>query len=124
VPIIQGWGMTETSPLAALALPPPGCLPEEQMHYRVKAGRVVGGVEVRVVDDDGEILANDGESVGEFEIRGRGSPPPITGTTTRRNSATVGCGRRRRHARPPGLHDHHGPDEGRHKIRRRVDLFR
>jgi fatty-acyl-CoA synthase len=40
------------------------------MHYRVKAGRVVGGVEVRVVDDDGEILANDGESVGEFEIRG------------------------------------------------------
>jgi len=34
------------------------------------------------VDDDGEILANDGESVGEFEIRGRGSPPPITGTTT------------------------------------------
>ena len=70
VPIIQGWGMTETSPLAALALPPPGCLPEEQMHYRVKAGRVVGGVEVRVVDDDGEILANDGESVGEFEIRG------------------------------------------------------
>jgi len=70
VPILQGWGMTETSPLAAVAVPPKGTPPEETMDYRVKAGRVVAGVEVRVVDPTGRVLPNDGTSVGEFEIRG------------------------------------------------------
>jgi fatty-acyl-CoA synthase len=70
IPLTQGWGMTETSPLAALALPPPDCPPGEEIEYRVKSGRIVPGVELRVVAEDGEILPNDGESVGEFEIRG------------------------------------------------------
>ncbi|HVX22029.1 MAG TPA: long-chain fatty acid--CoA ligase [Acidimicrobiales bacterium] len=70
VPLTQGWGMTETSPLAALAVPPAGTTGEEEMDYRVKAGRIVPGVEVRVVGEDGTVLPNDGESVGEFEIRG------------------------------------------------------
>ena len=70
VAIIQGWGMTETSPLAALAIPPHWVPEEEQMDLRVKAGRVVFGVEVRVTEEDGTVLPNDGESVGEFEIRG------------------------------------------------------
>jgi len=68
--IIQGWGMTETSPLAALAIPPSRSDPAEAIDYRVKAGRVVAGVKVRVAADDGSILPNDGESVGEFEITG------------------------------------------------------
>lgn len=62
--------MTETSPLAALGIPPAGCPPEEEIDYRVKAGRIVPGVEVRVAAEDGHILPPDGESVGEFEIRG------------------------------------------------------
>ncbi len=70
VSIVQGWGMTETSPLAALALPPAGCDPSKAIDYRVKAGRIVPGVELRVVDDEDHVLPNDGESVGEFEIRG------------------------------------------------------
>ena len=68
--------MTETSPLCALALPPRGTPPEEEMDWRAKTGRVVPGVEVRVVAEDGSILPNDGESVGEFEVRG----PWITGS--------------------------------------------
>ncbi|HEY5244577.1 MAG TPA: long-chain fatty acid--CoA ligase [Acidimicrobiales bacterium] len=76
VPLTQGWGMTETSPMAALGIPPAGCSPEEEIDYRSKAGRIVPGVEVRVVADDGEILANDGEAVGEFEVRG----PWVTGS--------------------------------------------
>ena len=76
VPIIQGWGMTETSPLAALAIPPAGCPPELEMHYRLKAGRVVFGVEVRVVAPAGGVLPADGSSVGEFEVRG----PWVTGS--------------------------------------------
>ncbi len=75
--IIQGWGMTETSPLAAFGLPPARKQDgHDDMYYKVKAGRVVGGVEVRVVAEDGTVLPNDGKSVGEFEIRG----PWITGS--------------------------------------------
>jgi fatty-acyl-CoA synthase len=71
VSIIQGWGMTETSPLAAVAMPPRGVTDlEEARQYRAKAGRVVFGVEARVVDGTGEVVACDGESVGEFEVRG------------------------------------------------------
>ncbi len=76
IEMIQGWGMTETSPLCALALPPRDTPPEEEMVWRAKAGRVVPGVEVRVAGEDGSILPNDGESVGEFEVRG----PWITGS--------------------------------------------
>jgi fatty-acyl-CoA synthase len=76
VQLLQGWGMTETSPLAAVAIPPAGCSPEEEMDYRTKAGRVVPGVEIRVVGSDGSVLPNDGESVGEFEVRG----PWVTGS--------------------------------------------
>jgi fatty-acyl-CoA synthase len=68
--MIQGWGMTETSPLAAFGRPPVRRAAGEEIDYRVKAGRLVPGVEVRVVAEDGSTLANDGEAVGEFEIRG------------------------------------------------------
>jgi fatty-acyl-CoA synthase len=76
VAIIQGWGMTETSPLAALAIPPADADPDEVMEYRIKAGRIVAGVEVRVVAEDDSVLPNDGQAVGEFEIRG----PWVTGS--------------------------------------------
>ena len=75
--IIQGWGMTETSPLAAFGLPPARRLNgHDAMYYKIKAGRVVAGVEVRVIAEDGTLLPNDGTSVGEFEIRG----PWVTGS--------------------------------------------
>jgi len=73
--MIQGWGMTETSPLAAVSIPPAGTPPEHEVDYRVKSGRVVAGVEMRITSDDGTVLARDGKTVGEFEIRG----PWITG---------------------------------------------
>ncbi|MHB8245384.1 MAG: long-chain fatty acid--CoA ligase [Acidimicrobiales bacterium] len=70
VPIIQAWGMTETSPLGAVALPPRGVDGDEAWAYRAKAGRVAFGVEARVVDGEGNIAPRDGVSVGEFEVRG------------------------------------------------------
>ncbi len=75
VRIIQAWGMTETSPLAAVAYPPRGCKPDEEMGWRVKTGRIKPGVELRLSDGD-TILPWDGESVGEIEVRG----PWITGS--------------------------------------------
>jgi fatty-acyl-CoA synthase len=68
--MFQGWGMTETSPLAAFGRPPARCDPAEEIDYRVKAGRLVPCVEVRVVAEDGSVMPNDGQAVGEFEIRG------------------------------------------------------
>jgi fatty-acyl-CoA synthase len=76
VDLIQGWGMTETSPLAAVSIPPAGTPPELEVDYRVKSGRVVAGVELRITSEDGTVLARDGKSLGEFEIRG----PWITGS--------------------------------------------
>jgi fatty-acyl-CoA synthase len=76
VEMVQGWGMTETSPLCAVAFPPRDTPPEEEIEWRAKAGRVVPGVEIRVAAEDGSILPNDGSSVGEFEVRG----PWITGS--------------------------------------------
>jgi fatty-acyl-CoA synthase len=76
IDLIQGWGMTETSPLAAVSIPPAGTPKELEIDYRAKAGRVVAGVELRVVDEDGATMPRDGTSVGEFEIRG----PWITGS--------------------------------------------
>ncbi len=76
VPVVQAWGMTETSPLGAVAVPPGDAEGEEMWKYREKAGRVVFGVEVRVVDGTGTVAPRDGTSVGEFEVRG----PWVTGS--------------------------------------------
>ena len=75
VPVLQGWGMTETSPLCALSHPPRDPGPGGETPWRAKSGRPVAGVQVRVVDDTGTPLPHDGASVGELQLRG----PWITG---------------------------------------------
>jgi len=75
VPVVQGWGMTETSPLAAVARVPPGTDPDQSMTWRARTGRTLAGVEIRICDDDGRPLPWNGEAQGEIEIRG----PWITG---------------------------------------------
>jgi fatty-acyl-CoA synthase len=70
VRIVQAWGMTEMSPLGAVATPPRDCPPELEMTYRMKAGRIAPGVEARICADDGTVLPNDGEALGEIETRG------------------------------------------------------
>ncbi|WP_019631713.1 long-chain fatty acid--CoA ligase [Actinomadura atramentaria] len=75
VRIVQAWGMTETSPLATIAHPPLGASSDDALRHRVSQGRIVAGVELRVVGDDEAVLPHDGTSVGEIEVRG----PWITG---------------------------------------------
>ncbi|MDQ1429933.1 MAG: hypothetical protein QOF40_535, partial [Actinomycetota bacterium] len=72
VRILQGWGMTETSPLAAVGHPPRGVEPgtKEDMDWRALTGRILPGVELRIVDDSGTVLPWDGEAVGEIQVRG------------------------------------------------------
>ncbi len=76
VHMIQGWGMTETSPLVTLAMPPHGVGEEDRLKYLLTAGKAVIGTEIRVVGKEGEVLPNDGRSIGELEVKG----PWITGS--------------------------------------------
>ncbi len=76
--IVQGWGMTETSPVGGMAHPPADVeigSPDE-IEWRMKSGRVIAGMQMRIVDDEGEELPWDGAAVGEIEVRG----PWITGS--------------------------------------------
>jgi fatty-acyl-CoA synthase len=70
VPVLQGWGMTETSPLCALSTPPAEAGDNEALDFRAKSGRPVPGIEVRIVDDLGAAVAENGEQVGELQLRG------------------------------------------------------
>ncbi len=76
VRLLQAWGMTETSPLATVANPPPGVSKEEEWSYRDSQGRLFCTVEGRLAGDGGTMLPSDGEAVGEIEVRG----PWITGS--------------------------------------------
>jgi len=70
VRMVQAWGMTETSPVAAVAQRPKFAPESEEWQWRSRTGRLVAGVECRIVGDDGSVLPIDGEAVGEFQVRG------------------------------------------------------
>jgi fatty-acyl-CoA synthase len=76
--IVQGWGMTEMSPVGGLALPPAGVEEgtKEDLDWRMRAGRVLHGVEMRIIGKDDRELPRDGVSEGEIEVRG----PWVTGS--------------------------------------------
>ncbi|HWH20655.1 MAG TPA: long-chain-fatty-acid--CoA ligase [Solirubrobacterales bacterium] len=75
VAVVQGWGMTETLPGAALAHDPPArpgapAAEEERWREREHAGRISPFYELRIVADDGAELPRDGIAQGEIQIRG------------------------------------------------------
>jgi acyl-CoA synthetase (AMP-forming)/AMP-acid ligase II len=75
VEMIQGWGMTETSPLATLSRRVMKRsqlkLTEDQRFANVaKAGQLMPGLEIDIFDEQFKRLPHDGETVGEILIRG------------------------------------------------------
>ena len=70
VDVLQGWGLTETSPMCVLSAPPRGTSDDNQAYWRAKSGRPVMGVEVRIVDDADAPVLEDGEAVGRLQVRG------------------------------------------------------
>ena len=73
VTVIHAWGMTEMSPLGTTGVMKSkfADLPfGEQLTYKVKQGRVVYGVELKITDDDGNDLPHDGEAFGHLMVRG------------------------------------------------------
>lgn len=70
IDVVQGWGMTETSPMCVLSHPPRGTASADEAGWRAKSGRPVAGIEVRIVDDAGNPVAEDGVQVGRLQVRG------------------------------------------------------
>jgi fatty-acyl-CoA synthase len=73
VEVLHAWGMTEMSPLGTvctlknkhLDLPA-----DEKMKVRLKQGRGLFGVDMKIVGDDGKELAWDGKSFGDLLVTG------------------------------------------------------
>ena len=73
VQVVQGWGMTEMSPVGSLAMLKRSMteLPSEgRLLARLKAGLPLPFVDVRIVDEAGRALPTDGEASGELQVRG------------------------------------------------------
>jgi len=77
--LLQGWGMTETSPVAAVSFPKGYILKaddNERFRRAAMAGVPVPLVDIRIRTDEGEDAPWDGKTVGEIQVRG----PYITGS--------------------------------------------
>ena len=125
VPIVPVWGMTETSPLGAVTHVPRDVVGEDRWEHKLRAGRIAPGVEARLVDEHGAVVPWDGETPGELEVRGPWvasgyfkDPAPDKfddGWLRTGDVAAIITGR---------PHPHHRPRQGRHQVRRRMDLVR
>jgi fatty-acyl-CoA synthase len=73
IDIGHAWGMTETSPIGTCCSKPAdwdSLDPDQQLELVAKQGRAPFGVELRVVDDEGNELPRDGASSGRLQCRG------------------------------------------------------
>ncbi|MDP3746177.1 MAG: long-chain fatty acid--CoA ligase [Phenylobacterium sp.] len=69
----QIWGMTETSPMGVINTPLPRHAAEDAdagYARKLKQGRGMFGVELRIMGDDGTVQPRDGVSVGALQVRG------------------------------------------------------
>ncbi len=73
VEVLHAWGMTEMSPLGTLCTlkNKHDALPEaEKMKIRLKQGRAIYGVDMKIVDEAGHELPWDGKTFGDLLVRG------------------------------------------------------
>ncbi len=73
VDVLHAWGMTELSPLGTvctlknkhLSLPA-----DAQMKLRMKQGRCIYGIDMKIVDEAGQSLPHDGKASGDLLVKG------------------------------------------------------
>lgn len=78
VKVFHAWGMTEMSPMGTLGALKAGMEDwplEKQIDVKVKQGRAIYTVEMKITDDDGNELPSDGKAFGHLMVRG----PAIAG---------------------------------------------
>lgn len=71
--VVQGWGMTETSPIGVISKLLPkhqSWSKEDLVKVKLKQGRGVWGVDLKIVDADGKALPWDGVAYGNLYVRG------------------------------------------------------
>jgi fatty-acyl-CoA synthase len=73
VEVVHAWGMTEMSPLGSLGSMTSNVLEQDRdtiVKYKLKQGRPPFGVEMKVINDEGNELPRDGKSAGRLVVRG------------------------------------------------------
>jgi 3-(methylthio)propionyl---CoA ligase len=73
VDVLHAWGMTEMSPLGTLCTLKNKHLllsKEEQMKIRLKQGRAIYGMDMKIVDEAGKELPHDGKAFGDLLVKG------------------------------------------------------
>jgi fatty-acyl-CoA synthase len=73
VAVEHGWGMTELSPVGTYNAPKPaqvGLTGEPAVRHMLKQGRVLAGIDMKIVDGDGRELPWDGKQFGDLLVRG------------------------------------------------------
>ena len=71
--VTAGYGMSETAPILTVAHlnEKEQLLPvDEQLNYRIKAGRIAPFIDLKIMDEEGDFLPHDGKTVGEIVGRG------------------------------------------------------
>ena len=69
----HGWGMTELSPVGSYNAPKPpqaGLAGADAVRHMLKQGRVLSGIDMKIVDGDGKELPWDGKQFGDLKVRG------------------------------------------------------
>ncbi len=122
--LTHAWGMTETSPLGSISREPGGVEGEDAWRYRVTQGRLAASVEARLVGPDGSVVPRDGDggrrAGGARAVDHRVVLPGRRPGQVRRRLAAH---RRRRQHHAGRLPHPDRPVQGRHQVRRRVDLL-
>ena len=88
IEVLQGWGMTETSPIGTLSNMTPEILAlpyDEQMKWRVKQGTPPLGVELKLKNYAGQEQPHDGHTYGRLMIKG----PTIAGAYFRSDESIL-----------------------------------
>ena len=73
VDVLHAWGMTEMSPLGTLCTLKNKHLllsKEEQMKIRLKQGRAIYGMDMKIIDEAGKELPHDGIAFGDLLVKG------------------------------------------------------
>ena len=73
VEVIHAWGMTETSPLGTVNRPLRKHISlsqQQKYNLAIKQGRPMYGVKIKITDDNGSLLPNDGKAFGNLWVKG------------------------------------------------------
>jgi 3-(methylthio)propionyl---CoA ligase len=73
ISVEQGWGMTELSPVGTYNAPKPaqvGLSRQDAGRHALKQGRILSGIDMKIVDGDGRELPWDGIAFGDLMVRG------------------------------------------------------